>query len=427
MNRLWNQGRALCLAGLWLAVHASAQSDEPAAVEPAADAAGLCATIAEGERLLAENHLPAPDDAAKGALLEALLRASEPTVVFLDEEELASRCQQEATQEWTLGLTLVEMEDSLPKIVAVAADTPAATAGIQPGEFVQKIGDQDLATGATLKQVRSLLLAGEEPELAVSILDPTGQSRALTLVRTRRERTALTNIEDLPVNMGYMRAAGIFTGAGAEIVACLDKWQAAGKIGAILDLREADGTAEDEVAIVAAKFTPRDDVLYTMNDRQGHEIKTVKATAPAAPTLPLMVLVDGETCGAAELLAAVLSGSVQGAMVIGQETAGDPLIREAKQLPTGRYALLATRQLKAANGAVYAGGRGVQPDVVISSAALHETFYEPESPVLRKGKTLSEEEKEDRALRDRTRHDAYLRRATDVLLGLKALGYGRQH
>ncbi len=400
---------------------------EPAAPAPAApDAAGLCATLAEGERLLAENHLPLPDAAARGALLEALLRASEPTVVFVDEDELSARCQEEMPLEWALGLTLVEMEDSLPKIVAVAAESPAAAAGILPGEYVQKIGEQALNTGAPLKQVRSLLLAGEEPELAVTILDAAGQGRPLTLARTRGERTALTVIEDLPVGMGYMRVAGLFTGAGAEIVACLDRWQAAGKIGAILDLREADGTAEADVAVVAARFVSRGEMLYTMGDRQGREIKTVKASAPASPTLPLMVLVDGETCGAAELLAAVLSGSVQGAMVIGQETAGDPLIREAKPLSTGRHALLATRQLKTANGAVYAGARGVQPDVVISAAALHETFYEPETPVLRKGKTLSEEEKDDRALRDRTRHDAFLRRATDVLLGLKALGYGRQ-
>ena len=38
---------------------------------------------------------------------------------------------------------------------------------------------------------------------------------------------------------------------------------------------------------------------------------------------------------------------------------------------------------------------------------------------------MTDEEKEEKALRDRTRHDTYMRRATDILLGLKALGYGR--
>ena len=112
-------------------------------------------------------------------------------------------------------------------------------------------------------------------------------------------------------------------------------------------------------------------------------------------------------------------------MIIGRETAGDPLIREPVQLSTGRHALLAKRQITTAAGTVYAGAGGVAPDVAITAAALDETVYEPDAPVLRKGKTLSDEEKEDKALRDRTRNDTYLRRATDVLLGLKALGYGK--
>ena len=177
---------------------------------------------------------------------------------------------------------------------------------------------------------------------------------------------------------------------------------------------------------MAAKFAPVGATLYEMDDRQGNEIAAVPAGPAPDKALPLMVLVDEETCGAAELLAAVLGGSVQGAMVIGRETAGDPMIREPKPLSTGRYALLATRQLRTADGATYSGAGGVAPDVAIGDAALDETVYEPEAPVLRKGKTMSDEEKEDKALRDRTRNDTYLRRATDVLLGLKALGYDAQ-
>lgn len=81
--------------------------------------------------------------------------------------------------------------------------------------------------------------------------------------------------------------------------------------------------------------------------------------------------------------------------------------------------------MKVADGQTYVGLKGVIPDVIISDAALNESLFEPDAPVLRKGKTMTDEEKEDKALRDRTRHDTYLRRATDILLGLKALGYGR--
>jgi carboxyl-terminal processing protease len=434
---------ALCAAGMWMAVHALAETVATGG-DPAAAAAGealagaapavatatwaqeLCGAVEEGARLLAENGLTPADGEAKSALLEALIRASEPSVVFLSEDELAARSQRLSQREWDAGLTLVAIADGLPKVAAVRTNSPAAAAGILPGELIEKVGEHALLSGTGLKAVREMLSEGEAAALEIGVRAVDAKSRAVSVERVRRTEASLTDVEDLPAGMGYMRAAGIFTGAGAEIVAALAKWQATNAFGAILDLRGAGGTAEAEVPAVAARFAPEGATLYTMSDRQGKELVSVKASSPAAPPIPLMVLVDEETTGAAELLAAVLGGGVKGAMLIGRETAGDPMIREPRKLSTGRYALLATRQLKTADGATYAGTGGVLPDVAITASALDETVYEPDAPVLRKGKTMSDEEKEDKALRDRTRNDTYLRRAADVLLGLKALGYDRQ-
>ena len=432
MNQAIKMGVVACAAGMWVAAQALGQavsaggSTPSAAPDAAAEwAAGLCEAIQEGGRLLAENHLAPADGEAKAAMLEALIRASEPSVVFMSEEELAGRSRRLSEREWDAGLTLVAMEDGLPKVAAVRTNSPASAAGILPGELIEKVGGHELSNGTGLKAVREMLAEGDDARLEIGVRAADAKSRTVAVDRVRREGTSLTDVEDLPAGMGYMRAAGIFSGAGAEIVAALEKWRAAGAFGAILDLRGAAGMAEEEIPAVAARFVPEGETLYAMCDRQGNEIVSVKASAPPAETMPLMVLVDGETGGAAELLAAVLGGGVKGAMLIGRETAGDPMIREPRKLSTGRYALLATRQLKTADGAVYSGEGGVKPDVVITDAALDETVYEPDAPVLRKGKTMSDEEKEDRALRDRARNDTYLRRAADVLLGLKALGYDR--
>lgn len=436
MDRSIKLGAALCAAGMWMAVQAMAETVS-AGVDPAASAAGespaigawaqdLCAAVEEGARLLEENHLTPGNGEAKAALLEALIRASEPSVVFLDEAGLAARSQRQTVREWDAGLTLVAVEDGLPKVAAVRAESPAAQAGILPGELIEKVAGHELSNGTGLKAVREMLAEGDAAALEIGVRAADAKSRVVAVERVRRAEASLTDVEDLPAGIGYMRAAGIFEGAGAEIAAALEKWQGAGKVGAILDLRGAGGTAEGEIPAVAARFAPEGDALYTMSDRKGSVIASVKAGAAAEQPLPLMVLVDEETTGAAELLAAVLGGGVKGAMVIGRETAGDPLIREPRKLSTGRHALLATRELKTADGSVYAGAGGVQPDVAITEAALNETVYEPDAPVLRKGKTMSDEEKEDKALRDRTRNDTYLRRATDVLLGLKALGYDRK-
>ncbi len=405
---------------------ASTAGSVPAAAPDAAMtewANGLCEVIGEGARLLTENHLAPANGEAKAALLEALIRASEPSVVFLDEGELAGRSQRLSQREWDSGLTLVAVEDGLPKVASVRTNSPAAAAGILPGELIEKVAGHELTSGSGLKQVREMLAEGEEAKLEIGVRAADAKSRVVTVERVRREEASLTDVEDLPAGMGYMRAAGIYPGAGGEIVGVLEKWQEARLFGAILDLRGAAGMASEEVPVVASCFAPEGSLLYTLNQPQGQETVAARAVSKVANSMPLMVLVDEETAGASELLAAVLAGSAKGVMVIGRETSGDPLIREPRKLSTGRYALLATRQLVMADGTRYGGSTGVLPDVVITDSALNETVYEPDAPVLRKGKTMSDEEKEDKALRDRTRNDTYLRRAADVLLGLKALGY----
>jgi carboxyl-terminal processing protease len=405
-------------AGLLVAGSLAVRAGEPAAAQE------LCGAVEEALRLLEENQLEFGNGAAKQAVLEAVIRAGEPAVQFLDEAAVAARSQRLAEREWSTGLTLVAT-DGLPKVAAVRAESPAAAAGIVAGELLEKIGGRELLSGTGLKHVRGWLAEGESAELAVGVRAADSQSRVVELQRVRQAESALADVEELPAAMGYLRVAGIFPGAGAEIAGVLERWQGATVSGAILDLRGVAGTAEEEIPAVAARFAPMGRMLYTVSDRKGRELATVPAPPAPKASLPLMVLVDEETTGAAELLAAVLGGSVKGAMIIGRPTAGDPLLREPRPLSTGRHALLATRQVQTADGAVYAGNAGLQPDVLITDAALNETVYEPEMPVLRKGKTLTDEEKEDKALRERTRNDTYLRRATDVLLGLRALGYDR--
>ena len=429
----------VCAIGVGMAFRVMAQTAS-VGVDPAASAAGtapavaadaamaewangLCEVVSEGARLLTENHLAPANGEAKAALLEALIRASEPSVVFLDESELAGRSQRLSQREWDSGLTLVAVEDGLPKVAAVRTNSPAATAGILPGELIEKVAGHELLSGAGLKRVREMLAEGDEARLEIGVRAADAKSRVVTVDRVRREEASLTDVEELPAGMGYMRAAGIFSGASAEIEAVLEKWQADSLFGAILDLRGAAGMASEEVGVAASCFAPEGSLLYTLSQPQGQETVLAKAVSKVANTMPLMVLVDEETTGASELLAAVLAGSAKGVMVIGRETSGDPLIREPRKLSTGRYALLATRQLQTADGTLYGGAMGIMPDVAITESALNETVYEPDAPVLRKGKTMSDEEKDDRALRDRTRNDTYLRRAADVLLGLKALGY----
>jgi carboxyl-terminal processing protease len=423
---------AACLAALGAVMAAGAQVEAPAQTEAPAPASspewarGLCDAVDEGVRVLEESRLSPEGSVARAALLEALIRAAEPGAEFFDGGELAAGRREGSRTAWETGLVLVPTEGG-PRVAAVGEDSPAARAGLAPGERLETIGGRAAPAGAALAEVREWLAQGNEASVELGVLGMDGESRTVTIERIRRNGASVAATEELPTGIGYIRVAGIHPGAAGEIAAALASWQSGRVFGAILDLRGADGSAEEEVAQAAARFAGEGTLLYTQSDRQGTELAAVKAPAAEVETLPLMVLADDGTCGAAELLAAVLSGSVKGAMLIGRETSGDPLIREPVTLSTGRHAWLATREIRMADGTVYWGAGGVKPDVLITDAALNETAFEPDEPiVLRSKKTVTDEEKEDKALRDRTRHDTYLRRATDLLLGLQALGYDRK-
>jgi carboxyl-terminal processing protease len=423
MKRTISTGIAAWAAAMGMVLGALAETGGIPAGE--SGAGGLCEVVEAGLRLLEENRLAPDPEAARAALIEALVRSAEPSAEFLDDDGLADRVRRLSGREWDTGLTLVATE-GLPKVAAVRAGSPAAAAGIQPGESIEKIDGREVPVGTRLQQVREWLAEGDDETLELGIRTAAETSQAISIGRLRRAEASVADIERLPAGMGYIRVVGLFPGAAVEISSALDNWQGPEVFGAILDLRGSAGAAEEEVAAVAARFAPEGAVLYTKADRQGRVLSTVNAPAAPVETLPMMVLIDEGTSGASELLAAVLGGNVKGTMLIGRETAGDPMIREPLQLPTGQHALLAVYEVRTADGTAYAGAGGVTPDVPITDAALGETMYEPDAPVLGRAKTPTDEEKEDRALRDRTRHDTYLRRATDMLLGLQALGYDRK-
>lgn len=219
----------------------------------------------------------------------------------------------------------------------------------------------------------------------------------------------------------YMRLNGLFEHDGAAGVADqVRAWAAEGDFGLILDLRRASGRHVPAAAAIAGLFAEAGSMLLAFRDRDDQDIAVYRAGTGPALAMPVMVLTDRDTRGAAEVLAAVFSGSVRGAMLFGQRSKGDPLVRTEVPLSSGERLRIATRRLVLADGTAYDGSRGVQPDITAGTAPRPGEDYEPSPP----GEEPSEQEEEDRRLRERVKGDPVLRRAADVLLGLKALNIG---
>lgn len=236
-------------------------------------------------------------------------------------------------------------------------------------------------------------------------------------------------VESLPTGIGYVKIRRMDAAAAETAEEALLRWAGEGAVGAVLDVRGAGGRDAEAVEKVSGLFAARNGSWrWKVLEAKG-EKESVRGAGGGEGQVryPTMVLTDGETSGAAELLAAVFGGSVRGGMTVGTITAGDPMVRDAVELGGGRMAVLRARVVETGDGRRYDGMKGVEPDVALSEAALAEVPEEAEEPAVsfrRTKKGVLDEEKEDNALRERVKEDAVLRRAVDVIQGLEALGYG---
>jgi C-terminal processing protease CtpA/Prc len=204
------------------------------------------------------------------------------------------------------------------------------------------------------------------------------------------------------------------------VVSLVRGWAETGRFGVVLDLRGAKGTDLDSVVEIASLLAESEARLFAFKTVAGEETDVKRAHVGSPVNMPVMVLIDAGTAGAPEVLAAVLTDSVRGAMVVGTESFGDPMIREPVELPTGEILYLATRRLVTSGDAAYGERGGVKPDIEIDPGRRALSDYEPELASSER-RALLDKELTDRALRDRLRGDEALQRAVDVLLGLKAL------
>jgi C-terminal processing protease CtpA/Prc len=185
--------------------------------------------------------------------------------------------------------------------------------------------------------------------------------------------------------------------------------------GMIVDLRGADGADLDAAVILASPFHCPGDVLLRVESLAGTTLESCMAVTGTPLRMPLMALIDRDTRGAAETLAALWSGR-EGVMLIGEPTRGDARLRELLPMPDGRFLQIATKRIVPVSGTYEA--KGVHPDVLVDVRTSRET---PLVYVAGRGRPLSEKSLDDRDLMMRVDGDPVLRRGTDLLLALRAL------
>ena len=372
--------------------------------------------ILEAMTLMRKQGLTLEAKQAQRAAIEAVLKTADPRGRVLTEKELAALKQEQRGVFFDAGVTVAYTTNGW-RVAGSAPNTPAANTMLKPGDALLAI-DGVAISSQKLTSVFAPLRSSSEATARLKIkCAADGKEVELDIKRAALPTPAMDSAEAWPFQLAYLKLNGVHDGCAADISAQLMKWASEQRFGLVLDLRGANGTSLADAAAIAGLWAENGQPLFKITDRKNKEVEAFKAKHEVtALDLTVIALVDGETRGAAEALAAALAGTLREGMLIGQPTAGDPCVREFLALPSGLQLYVATRKLVTGDGRAYDGREGVVPDIRVG-AGEEVLDFEAERT---KPDTLPEE-KQDRFLRGRARGDATLQRSLDILRGIKAL------
>ena len=248
------------------------------------------------------------------------------------------------------------------RVVAARDDSPAAKAGIRPGDFVRLVDSrptrdmsafegQRLLAGAPGSKVKLTVIRGgsaAEPH----VLELTREVPPTVEVRSRVQGDGI----------GYLRVASFGKRAAEQLRAQVATLTKGGSTRLIVDIRN---TAAGELAegINAARLFVASGTLGVRESRTGGQVKLGAEKGDGAVTVPIALLVDSGTSGPAEVFAAALAGNKR-AELIGERTVGRTGIQEIVKLPDGTALwITSTRYLTPAGAQIQA--KGLEPDVVV--------------------------------------------------------------
>jgi carboxyl-terminal processing protease len=249
-------------------------------------------------------------------------------------------------------------------ITAVFDGSPAKRAGLGAGDQILSIDGK--ATAGLALEVNIAHIKGPVGSKVTLVVAPASGGARRTVVLTRKEiAVPLTQRKMLRAGarrVGYIKLSQFADGAGAQVHQALQAVVAAGAKWIILDLRDNGGGLLSEAVNVASDFLKSGVVVTTQGLHSPKDV--LDAESGLATSLPVVVLVNGYTASASEIVSGALQDHHR-AYLIGTRTFGKGLVQNILPLPGGAALKLTTAIYLTPNGRNI-NKRGIQPNLVVA-------------------------------------------------------------
>jgi len=303
-----------------------------------------------------------------GAAIAGMLSGLDTRSAYINEAAYRAMQAPANEEQASLGL-VVTIENGQLKVIAPQDGSPAAQAGIKPGDLIYAI-DKDPTYDMTLGEAEEKLRGpvGSEVELSLRRGD-----HGPIKVTVKRERYKLQTVTARlhSGNIGYLRVAGFDAGTAAALAGAVQELrQKAGNkmIGFILDLRNNPGGGFDAAVAVADAFIDKGDIVV-VKGRKPASLKRISATpGDIAQGVPIVALINGGTAREAELVAGGLQDNRR-AVLLGTKSFGESSIETVIPLPGNGAIRLTTARFMTPSGQRIQG-KGLNPDLTVMPVKL---------------------------------------------------------
>ena len=262
--------------------------------------------------------------------INGMLRVLDPHSTYFDPGEYASFLTEQRSQYFGIGATIEDLRegnDVNTFIRATFPESPALRAGLRYGDRVLAV-DGNSMKGKTYPEVRKYLLGPRGTTVKVTVEHPGNhQSETFNIIRDAVSLPSIAQAYMLRSGVGYVAMTGGFNVTTAdEFDQALRQLHSKGMNMLILDLRGNHGGLLIQAVRVANSFLQNGQTIVSQQGRLEGSSETYRAVNENPDSVPLVVLVNGETASAAEIVAGALQDHDR-ALIVGETTFGKGLVQ----------------------------------------------------------------------------------------------------
>ena len=311
------------------------------------------------------------------AALHGMLNGLDPHSQFMEPADFKDMEDETKSEFGGLGI-VVSTKDGVITVVTPMEDTPSLRAGIMPGDQILRING-NVTDRMSLQDALNLLRGDPGQKITLTIYRPaTKETKEFTL---QREIIKVASVKDAKIldpaeggkfKIGYLRVTQFNEPTAQELGQKLDELQQQGMQALVLDLRFNPGGLLTSAVDVCGLFLPPKTMVVYTEGRDGAQRREYSTDPKSKPrtTVPMVVLVNGQSASGAEIVAGALK-DLNRAIIVGETTFGKGSVQSVIQLPDGSALRLTTARYYTPSRQVI-HQNGVAPNIKASLTAEQE-------------------------------------------------------